>query len=82
MIASLKARGKVIIYSSHEMDLVEKVCDDVLILHKSDVVANGAVSRLRELAQAASLEQVFTSLAVDEDVDRIGDALAHVAVAR
>jgi ABC-2 type transport system ATP-binding protein len=81
MIASLKARGRVIIYSSHEMDLVEKVCDDVLILHKSDVVANGSVSRLRDLAEAASLEQVFTSLAVDQDVDRIGHALAHVATA-
>ncbi len=81
MIASLKARGKVIIYSSHEMDMVEKVCDDVLILHKSDVVANGSVSRLRELAEAASLEQVFRTLAVDQDVDRIGHALAHVATA-
>ncbi len=81
MIASLKARGKVTVYSSHKMDLVEKVCDDVLILHKSDVVANGSVSRLRELAEAASLEQVFRTLAVDQDVDRIGHALAHVATA-
>jgi ABC-2 type transport system ATP-binding protein len=79
MIAALARRGKTIIYSSHELDLVEKICDDVLILHNSNVVAHDSVSRLRALAQAASLEQVFASLAVDRDVDRIGERLAVVA---
>ncbi len=79
MIARLVARGKTIIYSSHEMDMVEKVCDDVLILHNSHVVAHDSVSRLRALAHAASLEQVFAALAVDQDVDRLGDALANVS---
>lgn len=76
MVRRLVERGKTIVYSSHEMDLVEKVCNDVLILRTGHVVAHDSVSRLRMLAGAASLEQVFTSLAVDQDVDRIGDALA------
>ena len=38
-----------------------------------------AVSRLRELATAASLEEVFAALAIDQDVNRIGDELAAVA---
>jgi hypothetical protein len=42
-------------------------------------VAHDSVTRLRELAQAASLEQVFAALAVDQDVNRIGDELATVA---
>jgi len=50
-----------------------------VILHNSHVVAHDSVTRLRELAQVASLEQVFASLAVDQDVDRIGDELAAVA---
>ena len=79
MISALATRGKTIIYSSHELDLVEKICDEVLILHNSDVVAHDSVSRLRALAQAASLEQAFATLAVDRDVDRIGDRLAVVA---
>jgi ABC-2 type transport system ATP-binding protein len=58
--------------------MVEKVCDEVLILHKSHVVAHDSVGRLRELAHVASLEQVFAALAVDQDVDRIGDELAVV----
>jgi hypothetical protein len=44
------------------------------------VVAHDSVTRLRELAQAASLEQVFAALAVDQDVNRIGDELAMVSV--
>jgi ABC-2 type transport system ATP-binding protein len=79
MVTTLSARGKIIIYSSHLMDIVEKVCDDVVILHNSHVVAHDSVLRLRELAQAASLEQVFASLAVDQDVDRIGAELAVVS---
>lgn len=79
MVSALAARGKTIVYSSHELDLVEKVCDDVVILRKGHVVANNSVARLRELAHAASLEDVFTTLAVDDDVDRLGDALARVS---
>jgi ABC-2 type transport system ATP-binding protein len=80
VVSALAARGTTVIYSSHVMDMVEKVCDDVLILHKGQVVAHDSVRRLRELAKAASLEEVFTALAVDQDVIRIGDELASVAV--
>ena len=79
LVMSLAARGKTVIYSSHVMDMVEKVCDDVLILHNSHVVAHDSVVRLRALAQVASLEEVFAGLAVDQDVERIGDELARVA---
>ena len=81
MVAALAARGKIIVYSSHEMDLVEKVCDDVVILRRGHVVANNSVAKLRELTHAATLEDVFTSLAVDDDVDRVGAALAGVSAA-
>jgi ABC-2 type transport system ATP-binding protein len=80
VVSTLAERGKIVIYSSHLMDIVEKVCDDVLILHNSHVVAHDSVTRLRELAQVASLEQAFAALAVDQDVNRIGDELASVAL--
>jgi ABC-2 type transport system ATP-binding protein len=80
LVTALAQRGTTVIYSSHVMDMVEKVCDDVLILHKGRVVAHDSVGRLRELARAASLEEVFAALAVDQDVNRIGDELAAVAL--
>jgi len=78
LVSTLSARGKIVIYSSHLMDIVEKVCDDVVILHNSHVVAHDSVTHLRELAKVASLEQAFAALAVDQDVNRIGDELATV----
>ena len=82
MVGALAARGKTIVYSSHEMDLVEKVCDDVVILRQGHVVANDSVARLRLESRSDTLEGVFTALAVEDDVDRVGMALAHVATAR
>ena len=80
LVRSLAERGKVIVYSSHVLDMVEKVCSEVLILHEGRVVAHDSVERLRELQQAASLEQVFKKLAVEENVEDIGRRLAAVAL--
>jgi ABC-2 type transport system ATP-binding protein len=80
LVRSLAERGKVIVYSSHVLDMVEKVCSQVLILHEGRLVAHDSVDRLRELQQAASLEQVFAKLAVNQNVEQIGRQLAEVAV--
>jgi ABC-type Na+ transport system ATPase subunit NatA len=58
--------------------MVEKVCTDVIILHHGVVVAQDSVSRLRDLSRAASLEDVFAQLAVDDNVEATGRALAAV----
>ena len=79
LVRTLAEQGKVIVYSSHVLDMVEKICSDVIILHHGQVAAQDTVDRLRELAQAASLEQVFAGLAVDANVDGIGRDLAAVA---
>jgi ABC-2 type transport system ATP-binding protein len=78
VVHTLASRGRTILYSSHVLDAVEKVCDDVLILHHGQVVAHDTVQRLREIARADSLEQVFAAVAVDKDVARIGQELAGV----
>ena len=78
LVRALADAGKVIVYSSHVLDMVEKVCTDVIILHHGAVVAQDSVSRLRELAAAASLEDVFAQLAVDANVEATGRELAGV----
>jgi ABC-2 type transport system ATP-binding protein len=67
LLQALAAEGKVIFYSSHVLEVVEKVCSDVLILHRGRVVAYDSVSRLRELRANASLESVFSELVMQED---------------
>ena len=45
----LASEGKIIVYSSHVLEVVEKLCSRVMILHRGRAVANDAVERLRDL---------------------------------
>jgi ABC-2 type transport system ATP-binding protein len=68
IIAELARQGKTILYISHVLEVTEKVCSRVIMLHQGKVVANDEVGRLRELMQLPSLEQIFRQLARQEDV--------------
>lgn len=67
LIAELAARGKVVLFSSHELEIVEKVCSEVVILHKGKVAANNTIGKLRTLMSLGSLEEIFSQLAVEQD---------------
>jgi ABC-2 type transport system ATP-binding protein len=54
LLKSLAARNKMLLYSSHVLEVVEKVCHTVLILRKGKVVRM-TVARLRETMPEASL---------------------------
>ena len=75
---TLSAAGKMIIYSSHVLEVVEQVATDVLILHDSRVVAHDSVSRLRELLELSSLEEVFRKVVVATDVDEVARSVVGV----
>src|SRR5262249_31988893 len=49
LILELAARGKVILFSSHELETVERVCERVVILHRGKIVADDSIDRLRTL---------------------------------
>ena len=80
LVDTLKQRGKVIIYSSHVLEEVERVCDEVAILHRSHVVAVGSMADLRASTRTGRLEEAFTTVAMDCDPAQVGRALADVAV--
>ncbi len=67
LIRALADEGKMILYSSHVLEVVEKVCSSVLILRKGKAVAHDRVERLRDLMSQPSLEGVFTQLTEQED---------------
>ena len=73
----LAAEGRMVVYSSHVLEIVEQVATDVLILHDGHVVAHDSVLRLRELMKLASLEEVFKNLVIAADLDSVAaDILA------
>lgn len=75
LIAALAAAGKTILYSSHVLDVVERVCDRVLIIHHGSMIASGTVEALLTQTGQATLEQAFRSLteagATEAGVERI-----------
>ncbi|PYT27510.1 MAG: ABC transporter ATP-binding protein [Acidobacteria bacterium] len=73
LLQSLAEQKKIILYSSHVLEVVEKVCHTVLILRKGKVVAHDSVAHLRDLMSKSSLEGVFAQLTQPED----SDAIAH-----
>jgi ABC-2 type transport system ATP-binding protein len=80
LLKTLAEQGKVIVYSSHVLEAVEKICSKVVILQRGKVVANDSVENLRNLMQAPSLEDVFSQLVLQEDTQQV--AASIVAVVR
>lgn len=78
LVQELVAAGKIIVYSSHVLEIVEKVATDVLILHDSKVVAHDSVAKLRDLLALPSLEQVFRRVVAATDVDQVARDIVGV----
>ena len=79
LVRTLASRGKSILYSSHILEVVERVCDRVIVLHKGVVVADDSIVRLRVLSSSASLEAVFSQLVIRDDPEALARDLADVA---
>jgi ABC-2 type transport system ATP-binding protein len=78
LIANLAARGKAILYTSHILDVVEKLCSRVIVLHEGRVVADDSVKQLRTVLASSSLEEVFAHLVLRHDPERIARDIADV----
>jgi ABC-2 type transport system ATP-binding protein len=62
LIAMLAAQGKTILYSSHILDVVEKICDRVLIIQKGNLIADDTIEDLMQRTHTSTLENVFKQL--------------------
>ena len=72
---------KMILYSSHVLEVVEKLCHTVLILRQGRVVGHDSVERLRERIGESSLEGVFAQLTQTEDTDAVARRILEVVAA-
>ena len=78
LVHALAGRGKAILYSSHVLDIVEKLCARVIVLNRGSVVADDSVEQLRRLKASGSLEDVFGQLVQREDPERTAHDIAEV----
>jgi ABC-2 type transport system ATP-binding protein len=78
LIQELAARGKVILFSSHELETVERVSSRVVILHRGKVVADDSIANLRSLMNLPTLEGIFSQLAVEQDTAALSREIADL----
>ena len=78
LIQELAARGKVVLFSSHELETVERICSHVVILHRGKVVADDSIERLRTLMFLPTLEEIFSQLAVEQDTTAVAREIADL----
>jgi ABC-2 type transport system ATP-binding protein len=75
LIRKLAAEDKIIIYSSHVLEVTEQVCTRVVILNQGTVVANDSVANLRTLMHLPNLTEIFSQLAVHEDTGQAAERI-------
>jgi ABC-2 type transport system ATP-binding protein len=78
ILSQLKQSGKTIFYSSHIMDVVEKISDRIIIIDKGAVIADGTFTALKEKAQSGSLESIFTSLTGSHEYNSVAEEFVGV----
>ena len=78
LIEELAKRGKVVLFSSHELETVERICSHVVILHRGKVVANDSIEHLRAIMELPTLEGIFSQLVVDQDFVAVSRDIADI----
>lgn len=67
LLCELSGEGKAILYISHVLEVVEQVCDRVIVLSQGKILADAPPSELTSLMQLSSLEHVFAQLVQQQD---------------
>jgi ABC-2 type transport system ATP-binding protein len=78
LIASLAREGKTIIYCSHVLDVVERVCERIVIIHRGQLIADGTLGQLQERTGEVSLERIFNRLTATENLLARAEEFARV----
>lgn len=82
LLAILSREGKAILYISHVMEVVERVCDRVIVLTKGRIVADASPTELTKLMKLSSLESVFAQLVEQTETERTAQQLVDVMKVR
>ena len=62
LITSLAREGKTVVFCSHILDVVERICQRIVILHEGRILADGTLGELQQNCAEQSLERIFNQL--------------------
>lgn len=74
-VRALAADGKIVVFSSHVLEVVEQVCSRVVIIKDGRTVGHDSVANLRATLQLPSLDAVFAALVAEDSVDERSNGL-------
>jgi ABC-2 type transport system ATP-binding protein len=80
LIQELSARGKSIFFCSHVLAVVEKICSQLIILRKGQVIAYGPTIEVLQNVGQSTLEGTFLQLVEDRDISQIVSDIVEVVV--
>ena len=78
-ILRLKEEGSTIILSTHNMESVEELCDNIALINKSHVVISGGVEEIRRKYGNNNVELIYTSATPLASVEGVFNVLSDVA---
>ena len=78
ILAKLAEQGKTIFYSSHIMEVVEKISDRIVLLNGGQVVADGSFEELQEQSEEGTLEEIFNEMTGFNEQEAIAERFVSV----
>ena len=78
LLEELAAQGKAILYISHVLEVVEQVCDRVIVIAQGRIVADAAPGELTKLMELPNLESVFAQLVQQQDTRAVAREMVEV----
>lgn len=78
VMAELSRKGKTIFYSSHIMEVVEKISNRIILINNGEIVADGSFDDLRSQSMDASLESIFNQLTGFDKHEEIASEIVSV----
>jgi ABC-2 type transport system ATP-binding protein len=71
LLKKLAAQGKTILFCSHILDVVERICTRIVIINNGRKIADGTAAAIRQKTGSATLEDAFSHLTGIRDVERL-----------
>ncbi|MEO1528991.1 MAG: ATP-binding cassette domain-containing protein, partial [Planctomycetota bacterium] len=79
VIRSLRDAGKCLIFSTHIMSEVERLCDRIAIMYRGKILDTGTLTELRERHQEHDFEELFFGLLNRHESERQGERVSDLA---
>lgn len=78
VLAELVSQGKTIFYSSHIMEVVEKISDRIILINDGQIVADGSFEELKGKSMEGSLEGIFNQLTGFNEHKEIAEEIVSI----